>query len=62
MKISTSNLDRAEGITDRVGGGGTAGQEYKTIEALEGTVQLDKLNDTHAVVIKGDHLMSVELP
>ena len=62
MKISTDNLDRAEGITERIGGGGTAGQEYDTITALEGTSQLDKLNDTHAVVIQGDHLKSVELP
>jgi len=51
MKISTSDLDRAEGITKPVGGGGTAGQSFDTITELPGIVQLDKLNDTSAVVV-----------
>lgn len=52
MKISTDDIARSEGISEPVGGGGTAGQPYETIASLEGTVQLDRLNDTHAVVIR----------
>lgn len=51
MKISTADIERQEGLTKPVTGGGTAGQPYETIEALAGTVQLDKLNDEHAVVL-----------
>jgi hypothetical protein len=51
MKISTQDIDRKEGITERVGGGGTAGQPYETIEELQGVVQLDRLNDQYAVII-----------
>lgn len=51
MKISTADLDRADGITEPVGGGGTAGQAFETIKELPGIVQLDKLNDTSAVVV-----------
>jgi len=67
MKISTEGIGRDEGITERVGGGGTAGQEYETIESLQGTAQLDRLNDTHAVVLIQPEggpltLKTVELP
>jgi hypothetical protein len=51
MKISTNDLARDEGITQPVTGGGTAGQSYETIKELPGIVQLDKLNDTSAVVV-----------
>lgn len=58
MKVSTKDIGRKEGIEQPVTGGGTAGQSYETIKQLEGTVQLDKLSDTEAVVIikKGDNL------
>jgi hypothetical protein len=49
MKISTDDIERSEGITDRVAG--IAGQSYETIESLENVVQLDRLNDGNAVVI-----------
>lgn len=67
MKISTENLENAKGLTERVSGGGVAGQTYETIDALEGVVQLDKLDDGHAlVVIQADGgpatLKAVELP
>ena len=62
MKISTEDIERQQGITEPVRGGGKAGQTYVTIESLEGTQQLDKLNETHAVVLIGDHLKSVPLP
>ena len=67
MKISTENLENAKALTERVSNGGVAGQSYETIDALEGVVQLDKLNDTHAlVVIQAEDgpmtLKSVQLP
>lgn len=67
MKINTDNLDREDGLTEPVRGGGRAGQTYETIDALEGVVQLDKLDDTHALVVmqQGNGpmaLKSVELP
>jgi len=67
MKISTENLENAKALTERVSNGGVAGQSYETIDALDGVVQLDKLNDTHAlVVIQAEDgpmtLKSVQLP
>lgn len=65
MKISTEDIATREGINERISG--TAGQPYETIASLQGVVQLDKLNDSNAVVlIQGDNgamqLKSVELP
>jgi hypothetical protein len=51
MKISTADLDRSTGITERVSGGGTAGQKYETIESLVGVIQLDKLNAENAIIL-----------
>ncbi|QDU38591.1 hypothetical protein Mal4_29200 [Maioricimonas rarisocia] len=67
MKIPTEGIESQEGITERVGGGGTAGQPYETVEELAGVVQLDKLNDTHAVIITETdggtlNLKTIELP
>ena len=62
MKIGTDKLGVEKGITSRVGGGGTAGQGYETIESLKGATQLDKLNKTHAVVLIGGNLKTVALP
>jgi len=66
MKISTANIEKEEGLTTPVRGGGKAGLDYTTIDSLNGTIQLDKLNDTHAVVIMSEDgtttLKSVELP
>ena len=64
MKISTDDISRTDGITERISG--TAGQSYDTISDLEGVVQLAKLNDQYAVVITQDgdsqHLKSVVMP
>lgn len=49
MKISTDEIGRPTGITERVSG--TAGQEYDTIEDLKGVVQLDRLNEESAVIL-----------
>lgn len=66
MKVSTENIGREEGITEPVRGGGLAGQEYVSIEQWEGVTQLDKLNDTHAIVVTEvdgkSALMTVPLP
>lgn len=67
MKISTDKIDENQGITERVGGGGTAGQTYETIADWKGIVQLDKLGDDRAVVLAqtdgGDFdLKSLPLP
>ncbi|TWU49379.1 hypothetical protein [Rubripirellula reticaptiva] len=53
MKISTDDIQNAPGLTEKVSGGGTAGQSFETIVAYEGTTQLDKLSDQQAVVIIG---------
>lgn len=67
MKISTEKLSSNEGINSPIPDGKTAGQEYETVKSLDGTVQLDKYDDTHAVVLiqqdKGPvNLKIVELP
>jgi len=51
MKVSTEDIGRDEGITEPVRGGGLAGQDYVSIKQWEGVTQLDKLNDTHAVIV-----------
>jgi len=51
MKISTAGLTENKGLTERVGGAGTAGQSYDTVDSMAGVVQMDKLNETHAVVL-----------
>ena len=64
MKISTDDISRQEGITERIRG--TAGQSYETIEDWNGVVQLAKLNDQYAVVVINDgdshNLKSVVMP
>lgn len=54
MKITTDDIARTDGITEPVPDGQTAGQKFEKIESLVGTVQLDKLNDTQAVVLIQD--------
>ena len=66
MKITTAGLRENSGLTEKVSGGGSAGQSYDTIKDLDGTVQIDKLNETHAVVLMDNggklDLKTVELP
>jgi hypothetical protein len=67
MKITTDGIDKADAITDPVRGGGTKGQAYQTIKELDGVVQLDKLDDAHALVLvqtdEGLHnLQTIEMP
>ncbi len=64
MKISTSEIGRESGITERVSD--TAGQTYETIKELEGVVQLDRLNEDNAIAVletdNGMTLKTVKLP
>lgn len=66
MKITTAGLSENSGLTEKVSGGGSAGQSYDTVDDLKGTVQMDKLNETHAVVLMDNDgkldLRTVELP
>ncbi len=66
MKIPTEKADNASAITKRVTTE-TQGIGYEKIASLQGVVQLDKLDDTHALVLiqtKGGalNLETVELP
>jgi hypothetical protein len=51
MKVSTKDIDKNPGINEPVKGGGTAGQTFDKIDELTGVVQLDKLDDSRAVVV-----------
>jgi hypothetical protein len=67
MKITTENIDGVKAINEPVGGGGTAGLPYDTIDDLAGVLQLDRLNDSHAVALiqsesGTEDLRTVELP
>jgi hypothetical protein len=67
MKIPTEGAGSAEKITAPVPDGNTKGLGYEKVAALKGVVQLDKLDDTHALVLlQSDdgklNLETVELP
>lgn len=66
MKISTKDIGRKDGIEEPVKGGGLAGQPYETIKSLDGTVQMDRLDDDKIVVIIAKdgalNLKTVQLP
>ena len=51
MKISTEGIAERQSLSERVSGGGTAGQPFETIEELASVKQMDKLNDTHALAL-----------
>jgi hypothetical protein len=67
MKVDTTGIDKVDPIIAPVTGGGTAGLKYETVEGLKGVLQLDRLNDSMAVMLiqpeKGVmNLKSMELP
>ncbi len=67
MKIAADQFAGAEGITTAVGGGGTAGVKFEKIKDLAGVLQLDKLDDSRAILLiqaddKSLTLKSVMLP
>ncbi|SFI98261.1 hypothetical protein [Planctomicrobium piriforme] len=51
MKVSTDGIADNPGISAHVPDGGTAGQAFETIAALNGTVQMDKLSGTQAILL-----------
>ncbi|MBL8900770.1 MAG: hypothetical protein JNM84_24270 [Planctomycetes bacterium] len=51
MKIPAHELEKWQGIEERVDGGGTQGLPYEKVADLEGVEQLDKLDATHGVVL-----------
>jgi hypothetical protein len=51
MKISTDTIEKQEGITEPVKGGGTAGLDYDTLKELQGVEQLDKVGEGHAILL-----------
>ncbi|MDE0737569.1 MAG: hypothetical protein OSB83_00030 [Planctomycetota bacterium] len=52
MKVSTADLEKSPGITERVSGGGSKGVPYETIKGWKGILQLDKADDTTALVMR----------
>jgi hypothetical protein len=64
MKINTENIERAEGIEEKING--VAGQTYETIEGFDNVIQLDRLNDEQALIVqqtdKGLELKAISLP
>ena len=68
MKIPTEGAGTAESITQPVRGGGKKGLGYDTIASLKGVVQMDQLDDRHAVILTQDKatgtvdLSTIELP
>ena len=67
MKISTENLDKAEPILAHVADGQKKGQAFETIDGWKGIYHLDRLDDTHALILRRDdagafHLESPQLP
>jgi hypothetical protein len=49
MKITTDNIDKIDAITARVAT--TAGLPYETVESLKGVQQLDRLDDSRALIL-----------
>lgn len=66
MKIPTASFGDQPGLTEPVGGGGTAGVEFETIDELTGVEQLALLDGDHALVIARNDgqadLAAVNLP
>jgi hypothetical protein len=67
MKVSVENIDKTEGITAPVKGGGTAGLKYETIANLKRVDHLDRLDKDHALLlVRSDsgalNLQAVALP
>lgn len=50
MKIATENIEKQQGITEKIGG--TAGLGYETISSLKGVEQLDKLGNQAVLLVR----------
>lgn len=67
MKISTEGIDKKEGITAPVKGGGLAGLKYEKIEGLKDVYQMCRLDKGRALILKksasgGMDLEAIALP
>jgi hypothetical protein len=63
LKVPTADFGTAPALAAAVKGGGTAGVKAEAIKELADVVQLDKLNDDHALVLlKNGDLKTVPLP
>jgi hypothetical protein len=66
LKVSAGGLDSNPGLTEGVPGGKSAGQPYETIDSLKDVVQVDKLDDTRAVIAQQSggsvNLSTIDLP
>jgi hypothetical protein len=68
MKIPTASAGSAESITEPVRGGGLKGLGYETIKDIKGAVQMDQLDNQHAVLLVQESpngaidLRTIELP
>ena len=51
MKVDVETIDKTNGLTEHVTGGGKAGLPYETIQDLKGVIQLDKLDQDHALLL-----------
>jgi hypothetical protein len=64
MKITTENIDKISGITERVSD--KAGLTYETLASLQGVQQLDRLDKDHALLLvqtpAGMNLDTIALP
>lgn len=61
MKVSTDNIEDTESIIAPVGGGGTKGLTYKTVEGWTGIDQLDRLDDKNALVVRHNEAGAISL-
>jgi hypothetical protein len=59
MKMSMTNVEKYDGISDPVKG--TKGLPYETIESLKGVEQLDRLDDSSAVILARAETGSLDL-
>ncbi len=68
MKIPTDGAGSAERITQPVKSGGTKGVGYEKIAAIKGAVQMDQLDESHAIILVQENqngsldLKTIELP
>ena len=52
MKLKTASFENASGITNRVHDGKSEGVPYETIAAWKGIEQLDRKDESHALVVR----------
>ena len=67
MKVSLADVEKNPGLTQPVGGGGTAGQAFETIASLQDVKQMARYDEKHAAIVtQADggkaQLKTVELP